>query len=275
MARMNLVLLGGFEARSTSGRRLRVIRAKAKALISYLALHPERVFARDKLAALLWPEFPEDDARHSLRQTLFTLRSLGLDVVATDPDTVTLASGAVATDVDTFQRLIARGSSTALAEAVELYRGDLLEGLRVSEVTFDDWLLGHRERLRELAVDALRKLIAHARRTGRAEDAIRVATKLVALDPLQESGHRLLMEVFSQALSHVWDAKGGVALIVGETGVGKTRLTEELADAAHRRGGRVLVGRCYEMEQILAFAPWTDVLRSAVTIGEKALRELS
>jgi DNA-binding SARP family transcriptional activator len=351
MARMNLVLLGGFEARSTSGRRLRVVRAKAKALVAYLALHPERVFARDKLAALLWPEFPEDDARHSLRQTLFTLRSLGLHVVATDPDTVTLPSGAVATDVDTFQRLIARGTSSALSEAVELYRGDLLEGLRVSEVTFDDWLLGHRERLRELAVDALRKLIAHARRTGRAEDAIRVASKLVALDPLQESGHRLLMELFattgrrarallqyqrcikilqgelgvapepetrslyhdilerrltrrsrdhpspvasgdqqgaipmlgrqlemevlSQALSHVWDAKGGVALIVGETGVGKTRLTEELADAAHRRGGRVLVGRCYEMERILAFAPWTDVLRSAVTIEEKALQELS
>src|SRR5262249_55425701 len=156
MARMNLVLLGGFEARSTSGQRLRVVRAKAKALVSYLALHPERGVARDKLAALLWPEFPENDARHSLRQTLFTLRSSGLDAVATDPDTVTLPSGAVATDVDTFQRLIARGSSAALSEAVELYRGDLLEGLRVSEVTFDDWLLGHRERVRPPAADPLR-----------------------------------------------------------------------------------------------------------------------
>jgi tetratricopeptide (TPR) repeat protein len=51
--------------------------------------------------------------------------------------------------------------------------------------------------------------------------------------------------------------------IVGEPGIGKSRLAAELAESFVRRGGRVVVGHCYETGRILPFGPWLDGLRSA------------
>jgi hypothetical protein len=54
-----------------------------------------------------------------------------------------------------------------------------------------------------------------------------------------------------------------VALVSGEPGVGKTRLTSELARAAHEEGAWVLAGRCDE--SIAApYTPWLEILRHAV-----------
>jgi class 3 adenylate cyclase/tetratricopeptide (TPR) repeat protein len=54
-----------------------------------------------------------------------------------------------------------------------------------------------------------------------------------------------------------------VALVSGEPGVGKTRLTAELARAAHAEGAWVLAGRCDE--RISApFTPWLEVLHHVV-----------
>ena len=55
---------------------------------------------------------------------------------------------------------------------------------------------------------------------------------------------------------------GGIALLAGEPGIGKTRLAEELAAIAHDRGMRVLWGRCHEGEGAPAFWPWVEVLRA-------------
>src|SRR6185369_3004879 len=71
-----------------------------------------------------------------------------------------------------------------------------------------------------------------------------------------------------------WQGGGMSIAIVGEAGVGKTRLVEELADWAHRRGGRVLVGRSFEMEQGLSFGCWLDALRATVAGERRILEEL-
>lgn len=52
---------------------------------------------------------------------------------------------------------------------------------------------------------------------------------------------------------------GGVALIEGEAGIGKTRLAEELVAAA--RGAAVLAGRAHQEESALAFGPMVEALR--------------
>ncbi|HET7489805.1 MAG TPA: BTAD domain-containing putative transcriptional regulator [Acidimicrobiales bacterium] len=54
-----------------------------------------------------------------------------------------------------------------------------------------------------------------------------------------------------------------VVLVAGEPGVGKTRLTAELAAVARRRGARVLVGTCAE-ELALPFQPFADALGRVV-----------
>ena len=349
MASLHLALLGGFAARLASGQLLCLPRAKARALLAILALQPGQTLARDKLTSVLWPEFPDDQARHSLRQTLFMLRksapSLGL---AVDGDSLTLPSSCVTVDVAQFQALVARATPEALAEASSLYRGDLLEGLRVSERPFEDWLLRERERLRELAISTLRTLLAHHVASGATDEAIQAALRLVSIDPLNEPAHRALIglyaatgrrglalrqyETFAQtlkreldvapgpetvlcyeqvlrgharqtpseraqmsatplspiplmgrdhdlarltgALDGAWRGRGSSIAIVGEAGVGKTRLVEELADRVQRRGGRILLARSFEMEQVLSFGCWLDALRPIVAQGAPALRDL-
>src|SRR5262249_49861218 len=59
------------------------------------------------------------------------------------------------------------------------------------------------------------------------------------------------------------DAEGGLGrlvALVGEAGVGKTRLVAELTAAVSEVSGWVLIGRGHESEQILPFGPWVDAL---------------
>ena len=47
---------------------------KARALLAYLAVEADRPHRRDELAGMLWPDQPQRNARHNLRQALSHLR---------------------------------------------------------------------------------------------------------------------------------------------------------------------------------------------------------
>ena len=68
------------------------------------------------------------------------------------------------------------------------------------------------------------------------------------------------------ALDSTWKQtmknRGWLALIVGEAGVGKTRLAEEFTKCLRWKGVPVLWGRCYEFERILPYQPIAEALRS-------------
>lgn len=57
---------------------------------------------------------------------------------------------------------------------------------------------------------------------------------------------------------------GGTALLVGEPGIGKTRMAEELLTYARMAGAQVLTGRCHEGEGAPAYWPWIQTIRSYV-----------
>lgn len=57
---------------------------------------------------------------------------------------------------------------------------------------------------------------------------------------------------------------GGLVLLAGEPGIGKTRLLDELAADAGRRGIQVCWGRCWESEGAPPFWPWIEILRAAL-----------
>jgi DNA-binding SARP family transcriptional activator len=352
VAQLQVTLLGGFRARTGSGGAVAFPTRKAQALLAYLGAVPGRAHPRDKLATLLWGERSEEQARHSLRQALFALRRvLPPGALVAGADTVALDPAAVDVDVVAFERDIAEGTPAALAAGAARYQGDLLAGLSVAAAPeFDDWLLGERERLRELALEGLAKLLAHRRSTGVAEAAIETALRLLALDPLQEPAHRTLMRLYADAgrrgaalrqyqqcvailqrelgaepeaetqqlyqqilrrrgparaggppdrttgltlgtsrapmaeiplvgrtaelgrlraaLADAAAGRGGVVAVIGEAGIGKTRLVGELLAAAEVAGARVLLGRAYESEQVLPFGPWVDALRAGHAVGE-------
>jgi eukaryotic-like serine/threonine-protein kinase len=61
---------------------------------------------------------------------------------------------------------------------------------------------------------------------------------------------------------------GGVVLLAGEPGIGKTRLAEELAARATARGALALWGRCWEGEGAPAFWPWVQLVRGYVQASD-------
>ena len=148
-------LLGGLTAVGRDSTILRYKTRKAGAVLAFLALRAEPV-SRDVLIEYVWPDRELSKGRHSLRQSLTTLRKqleppdvpYGA-VVAAEHATVQLNPAAVSSDVHRFRQLIRsarnlpRGDDRIkrLVEAEHLYGGDLLPGY------FDDWVLAAREQL--------------------------------------------------------------------------------------------------------------------------------
>src|SRR5687768_7980146 len=97
MARLELTLLGGFRARLDAGPPLALPTRKAQALLAYLALPLGHVHPRDKLAALLWGDMRQPQARASLRQALAAIRRAltGTEALRIDNETVALDPAAV------------------------------------------------------------------------------------------------------------------------------------------------------------------------------------
>lgn len=197
MTQLSIRLFGGFRAQHGSARPLAIRRKKAQALLAYLAMHPGQTCSRDSLAGLLWSGTTDEHARHNLRQTLFALRqAVDPDPFIVDGEQIGLRERAVDVDVAAFVRGVGQGTRQALGKATGLYQGGLLENLRIDEAPFDDWLAAERQRLHELALTALEKLLAMDLAAGALEQAAGIALRLLALDPLRESAHRTLMDLY-------------------------------------------------------------------------------
>lgn len=127
-------------------------RPKLLALLSYLtAATPPGLHRRDALVGLFWSELDQEHARGALRQSLYHIRRfLGGDVLLTRGDEeVGLATDRVRSDVTTFEDALVRN---AREEALDVYRGDLLEGFHLSGAPmFERWLDGRRDDLQREA----------------------------------------------------------------------------------------------------------------------------
>lgn len=194
---VHLQLLGGFQLTIGPGEAVAMPTRKAQALIAYLAMRPGQRHSRDKLAALLWGDRGEPQARHSLRQTLLAIRKAlpgNRELVYADATSIGI-DRSVEVDVARFEELAGGGGVAALRKAAALYHGPLLEGITINEEGFEDWLLIERERLRAACMEVLSTLLSHHANEGETELAIQSGVKLLALDPLQEAVHRKLMSL--------------------------------------------------------------------------------
>lgn len=172
----------------------------AGALLAVLALSPNGALPRDRLAGLLWSDRGEEQARHSLRQCLLGLRKeLGEadgSPLVTSHDEVRLDRDRLAVDAWEFDRLVQDGRPEALARALALYRGDLVDGLSLRSAGFEEWLAGARARWRQRFSECALKLIGLASAAGDAEMAANAARRLLAVEPANEEAHRALMRLY-------------------------------------------------------------------------------
>jgi class 3 adenylate cyclase len=82
----------------------------------------------------------------------------------------------------------------------------------------------------------------------------------------REAELKQLQAAFDGALS----GQGALVMVVGEPGIGKTTVTEQLLTYVAMRGGRSLVGHCYEEGSLaLPYLPFVEAMRSYALVREK------
>ena len=77
-------------------------------------------------------------------------------------------------------------------------------------------------------------------------------------------GRQREMADLKASLEDALSGKGRMLTLVGEPGIGKTRIAQELATYAGLRGAQVLWGRCYEEQGVPPYWPWVQAIRSYV-----------
>jgi DNA-binding SARP family transcriptional activator len=204
MTSLRLELLGDFLIRAGDGSLATVGARKSQALLAYLAVKPGQHVSREKLAGLLWSSTGPDQARQSLRQTLSTVRK-ELSQIAPKQKTL-IEEGdllsldpSVTCDVAEMEALIATGTEKGLSAAIDLYRGDFLDGFHINEERFDQFVVGERDRLHRLTLRAHTQLVELQSRSGKTDEAIATAQRSLRLDILQEPMHRTLMRLYLQS----------------------------------------------------------------------------
>ena len=65
-----------------------------------------------------------------------------------------------------------------------------------------------------------------------------------------------------KTLTEVQAGAGNCVLISGEAGIGKSRLMREIKLQSGKMGFTTLIGRCFEQDVSLPYAPLIDMLRS-------------
>lgn len=88
-------------------------------------------------------------------------------------------------------------------------------------------------------------------------------------------GREQELENLRASLHEVRAGQGRVALLVGEPGIGKTRLVEEFAPHARQHGALVLIGRCSESAGAPPLWPWVQIVRTYLEIVTYRLSTLS
>jgi DNA-binding SARP family transcriptional activator len=198
-AELEISLLGPPRVRS-AGAAVSFDTRKATALLAHLAL-ADRPRSREALCALLWPAQDPEHARGALRRTLSVLRkAVGEGWIDTASDSVALRDGeGLVVDARRF-RSLARDDASAedLVEAVELFRGDLLEGFSLRDSPeFDAWYAYEADTLARELGSALGRLVAVLAQRGDYTRAIAYARRWLDLDPLHEPAHRELIRLYA------------------------------------------------------------------------------
>ncbi len=231
MPHLRLYTLGPFQA-LLDGQALRGFASdKERALLAWLALEArDRPVRRETLMRLFWDGFTDETARHSLRNALYSLRKLlaPLDLLHTTRQTVQLDTAHPSFWCDALALEAAADDESAsmeqVQEALALARGELLHGLELRDCPgFDAWLAGRRQLLAaQIArLEARRTRLAAAQASPPPGFLPRLTTPFFGRDKeLKRLAQKLV------------DPSSSLITVVGEGGIGKTRLALALAEGS-------------------------------------------
>ena len=184
---------------------------KSRELFVYLLLHRDRPHAREKLASLLWDDhYSTVQSRKYLRNALWQLRSTLSDrpelaesrLLHVEPDWIQLNSvSTLQMDVETFEAAyaavegisgerLAKPEAGELGRALDLYQNDLLESW------YQEWCLCERERLLQMYLIMLDKMMAYCEAHRQFEKGLRYGREVLRRYRARESTHRRMMRLY-------------------------------------------------------------------------------
>jgi len=257
---------------------------RALALTCYLILKRRAPVSRGAVTLAIWPDDDEATARAALRRELHravkALPEAGSEpwILADQTELRWNEAADVWLDIDEFERYVAERDPEPVREAVELYRGELLDGLE------DEWIFADRERLRAANAAALGRLLATARSTHDYETAIGFAGRILTEDPFREDVVRTLISLRYESgdrAGALHEAERYAKLYREELGVGLMPETEALRFSISRGepGGSAndVAGVSDERERRIAgftpaFVGRTKEFQTAVGLWHRAMR---
>jgi DNA-binding winged helix-turn-helix (wHTH) protein len=93
-------------------------------------------------------------------------------------------------------------------------------------------------------------------------EAVRSTTRAPEEDPFV--GRESIIAMLETAMRTAISGKGGLVLLTGEPGLGKTRMAQQLAAGAAKLGADSWLGRCLEVEGAPPFWPWIQIFRDCM-----------
>jgi DNA-binding SARP family transcriptional activator len=175
---------------------------KVRALLAVLTLDGPAV-SRTRLCDLLWdvPNDPRGELRWCLSKLRRALDDAGRPrVLADDHDLISLDLSDCLVDALEIERAAKAGlddvPSERLDQLCELFGGELLEGVDLDGAEITVWLVGHRQRFRELRVSLQRQRVARA--GPGSEERFRHLAAWVALEPFEQRAHEAMLEALAE-----------------------------------------------------------------------------
>ena len=150
-------------------------------LLVLVAAAGSKGISRERVVGILWADAEEEQARHTLSQTLYRLkRDTGLNLFTASAKL--RFDGSLASDIGDFHAALGAGDLAAVAT---LYAGKFLDGFYVPAAPeFERWVEEERGRLHHQALRALEQFAARADSAQQLPEAVGVWHRLTELDPL-------------------------------------------------------------------------------------------
>ncbi len=208
MNTLRIWLFGKFQAECGDRMMTNTCPHRAQELLCYLLLYRDQPHHREALTGLLCNDCPDAQSKKSLRQALWQLQTIFEShvrpihsLLLVEPEWICLnQSTDLWLDIATFEQAFApvqgiggeqldRQQYAMVQKAVELYRGDLLEGW------YQDWCLYQRERLQNIYLAMLDKLMVYCEVHHQYEQGIAYGALVLRCDRAHERTHLRLMRL--------------------------------------------------------------------------------
>ena len=195
-SRLHIELLGHFRLLYDGTPVNGISSARQQSLLAYLVLHRNQPQLRQQIAAVFWPDSPDEQSLTNLRRELHHLRQN-----LPEADSFLLVDGkelswnpqaAFSLDVAQFEQIC--GQADVSREVLE---GTLQRYDELLPRCHDDWITSERERLHRKCLQAHERLVELLEQQREYPQAIEKTRHLVQLEPLHEAAYRTLMRLCS------------------------------------------------------------------------------